>query len=145
MLALRRVEIDWGLPIPELAVLKSDLNPIVRKRGERRLEPDALVNAPSAEEFVSDIQHKSGFTALKVSEESRVGACIENEGVRELHSRFQNMAQEMLSISSPPRAWVSEDLCDCSHAFCFPRHGTNRNYITQSAGRAVQNGIGLIG
>ena len=43
------------------------------------MEPDALVNAPSAEEFVSDIQHKCGFTALKVSDESRVGACMENE------------------------------------------------------------------
>ena len=79
MLALRRVENERVLPIPELAVLKSDLNPIVSQRGKRRLEPDALVNAPSAEEFVSDIQHKSGFTALKGSEESRVGACMANE------------------------------------------------------------------
>ena len=37
------------------------------------MEPDALVNAPSVMEFVSDVQYKSGFAALKVSDESRVG------------------------------------------------------------------------
>ena len=51
----------------------------MRKWGEQRLEPDALVNAPSAEEFGSDIQHKRRFALLKVPDESRVGACMENE------------------------------------------------------------------
>ena len=55
------------------------------------------------------------------------------------------MAQEMLSISTPPRAWVGEDLCDCSYALRFPRNGTNRNYNTRLAGRSVQNGIRLVG
>ena len=59
--------------------MKSNLNPIARKWGEWWLEPDALVNAPSAEEFVSDIQHKGRFAALKVPDESRVSACIGNE------------------------------------------------------------------
>lgn len=58
-----------------MGVLKSNLDPVVRKWGEQWLEPDALVNAPSAEEFVSDVQYKGGFAALEVSDESRVGAC----------------------------------------------------------------------
>jgi hypothetical protein len=79
VLAFQHVENEWTLPIAELGVLKSNLNPIMRKWGEQRLETDALVNAPSAEEFVSDIQHKSGLAALKISDESRVGACVGNE------------------------------------------------------------------
>jgi len=141
---LQSVENKWALPIPELGVLKSNLNPIMRKWGEQRLEPDALVDAPSAKEFVSDIQHNSGYAALKISDESRVGACTGNE-IHELHSRFQNMEQEMPSISTPPCAWVSEDLCDCSNTLRFPRHGTNRNYITRLVGSTVQKDIRLAG
>lgn len=65
--------------------------------------------------------------------------------IRELYSRFQNMAQEMLSISTPPCAWVSEDLCDCSHTLRFPRHGTNGNYTTRLARSAIQKDIRLAG
>ena len=43
------------------------------------MESDALVNALSVEKLVSNIQHERGFTALKVPDESRVGACMENE------------------------------------------------------------------
>ena len=49
----------------------------------------------------------------------------EMKGIHELHSRFQNMAQEVLSVSTPPGIWTSEDLCDRSHTHRFPRNSTN--------------------
>ena len=69
--------------------MKSNLDPVVRKSGEQWLESDALVNAPSAEEFVSDVQYKSGFAALEVSERITRGRLHgEMKGIQEYALTF---------------------------------------------------------